>query len=420
MMKRSVSRFLGMALTGCLAAAGLSLLSASDVSAASYPSEVLLGTFWESDNNTTDTVYWSTDGVNFYELSEAYTDATPNDPSTSWIVGTRNVSTLHDPSIIYKDGYFYMLSGFSQNNRIIPMIGSSKDLVHWSYPGSGSSENVGVTTAPAGSEKYGSTWDMVAPDFMVDDDGTVWIVVSLGYYASWHNDSSQNDIMQPYLIKATGLKPGADPASNPGAPPIVSYSDAVPINLPQYDSSHTVTNRIDGSLYKEGNYYYFSVKKDGVTNEIWRTTNLSLDAVQNTSNWELVTDDAVTGFEGPSLTKYNGTYYMYTDKLKDYPPENADGKAGVYVSVASTATTGALDSFTGWLEQNQFKIIAHSANGGTKECRHGTVITVKDSNAIKTIWDRRAQTRYNNTSGTSNTPAPVSYTHLTLPTTSIV
>ena len=172
---------------------------------------------------------------------------------------------------------------------------------------------------------------MVAPDFMVDDDGTVWIVVSLGYYASWHNDSSQNDIMQPYLIKATGLKPGADPASNPGAQPIVSYSDAVPINLPQYDSSHTVTNRIDGSLYKEGNYYYFSVKKDGVTNEIWRTTNLSLDAVQNETNWELVTDDAVTGFEGPSLTKYNGTYYMYTDKLKDYPPENADGKAGVYV-----------------------------------------------------------------------------------------
>lgn len=123
-MKCSVSRFLGIALTGCLAAAGLSLLSASDVSAASYPSEVLLGTFWESDNNTTDTVYWSTDGVNFYELSEAYTDATPNDPSTSWIAGTPyNVSTLHDPSIIYKAGYFYMLSGFSQNNRIIPIIG---------------------------------------------------------------------------------------------------------------------------------------------------------------------------------------------------------------------------------------------------------------------------------------------------------
>lgn len=406
MMKRSVSRFLGMALTGCLAAAGLSLLSASDVSAASYPSEVLLGTFWESDNNTTDTVYWSTDGVNFYELSEAYTDATPNDPSTSWIAGTPyNVSTLHDPSIIYKDGYFYMLSGFSQNNRIIPMIGSSKDLVHWSYPNSGSRTNVGVTATPAGSEKYGSTWDMVAPDFMVDDDGTVWIVVSLGYYASWHNDSSQNDIMQPYLIKATGLKPGADPASDPGAQPIVSYSNAVPINLPQYDSSHTVTNRIDGSLYKEGNYYYFSVKKDGVTNEIWRTTNLSLDAVQNETNWELVTDDAVTGFEGPSLTKYNGTYYMYTDKLKDYPPENADGKAGVYVSVASTATTGSLDSFTGWLEKNQFKIVAHSADGGTKECRHGTVITVTDRNAVKTIWDLRARTRYNNTSGTSNTPA---------------
>lgn len=76
---------------------------------------------------------------------------------------------------------------------------------------------------------------MVAPDFMVDDDGTVWIVVSLGYYASWHNDSSQNDIMQPYLIKATGLKPGADPASNPG------HSQLFPTRMPYRSICRSMT-----------------------------------------------------------------------------------------------------------------------------------------------------------------------------------
>lgn len=105
----------------------------------------------------------------------------------------------------------------------------------------------------------------------------------------------------------------------------------------------------------------------------------------------MVTDDAVTGYEGPCLTKYRGQYYLYTDKLADYPPENADGKRGVHVSVASTATTGKLDEYTGWLEKNQHKIIGWAADGSQKDCRHGTVITVTDKNAIKTIWDLRAK-----------------------------
>ena len=75
-----------------------------------------------------------------------------------------------------------MLSGYTQwqngSKRITPMLGCSKDLVHWSYPNSGSATNVGVTENPPG--KLGADFDMVAPDMMVDDDGTVWIVASLG------------------------------------------------------------------------------------------------------------------------------------------------------------------------------------------------------------------------------------------------
>ena len=412
MMKRSKRSLLGLFLGGIIAASGFALTSPSVVQAQQYPSELLLGSFWESDSNTTDTLYWSTDGINFYELAEAYVDATPNTPNVDWIPGQQDrVSTLHDPSIIYKDGYFWMLSGFSQTNsagqrRYIPMMGYSKDLTHWSYPGSGSQVNVGVTQAPPGADKYGAEWDAVAPEFFVDDNGTVWITVCMGYYANFHGDSSANDVMKPYLIQVTGLTPGGDPANNPNTRPQVTYSDAVPVNLPKYNTD--VHNRIDSSIFKEGGYYYFCVKKDGVTNEIWRTRTLTLESVQQESNWELVCDDAVTGFEGPSLTKYGGTYYLYTDKLKDYPPDNHDGKAGVHVNIASTATTGQMDKYTGWLEGNQFKIRAHAAKGGLKETRHGTVITLTDPNAIKTVWDLKAKTVYAPLTGHEETPALVS------------
>lgn len=54
------------------------------------------------------------------------------------------------------------------------MLGCPKDLVHWSYPNSGSATNVGVTKNPLG--KLGADFDMVAPNMMVDDDGTARII----------------------------------------------------------------------------------------------------------------------------------------------------------------------------------------------------------------------------------------------------
>ena len=305
-----------------------------------------------------------------------------------------------------------MLSGFSTNNdlgrRYVPMMGYSNDLVHWSYPNSGSQINVGVTEAPPGADKYGANWDAVAPDFFVDDDGTVWLTVCMGYYANFHGDSSANDVMKPYLIKLTGLAPGvADPTTDPGAQPKVTYSDAVPINLPKYNTD--VHNRIDSSIFKEGGYYYFCVKKDGVTNEIWRTQTLTLESVQQEeSSWGSYATMLSPDLRVSSLTKYGGSYYLYTDKLRDYPPDNPDGQVGVHVNIASTATTGQMDKYTGWLEGNQFKIKAHAANGGEKETHHGTVITLKDPTAIQKVWDRKAQTIYANYTGHEETPALVS------------
>lgn len=364
-------------------------------SAAQNPSEVMLGIFWSSEEDMTDTLYVSFDGVNFKSIGTAYKDSAPNDASNSLIpespslsprpdrVGEEgwHVNTLHDPGLIYKNGWFWTMSGFDTvingENRFVPMLGCSKDLVNWSFPNSGSNTNIAVTELPYGrdGQRNNTDWDAVAPDFMVDDDGTVWIVVSMGYYAQWHGDSSLNDVMSPYLIKATGLMPGSNNPTDrdeKGRQPNVTYSSAVPINLP--DKS---TDRIDGSLYKENGKYYLSIKENGVTNEIWSIDNLN--DCQDSSKWTRVNGNVVTGFEGPCLTKYSGSYWFYTDKLADYPHDAADGTTGIFV----TRSTGLTDAWT----ENQ-RITTTDKNGNAIANRHGTVLTVTDPSAIAVVMDR--------------------------------
>ncbi len=400
------------ALTVIIAAGGAFGLSGTEVHAASSD-EIMLGVFWTSDEDTTDTLYYSTDGENFYELCEAYTDGTPDDSGNSQILNDkegRNDSTLHDPSIIYRDGYFWMLSGFTSgtgsDERFIPMMGYSTNLVNWTYPASGSKTNVKLSVDPPGSEKYGDAWDMVAPDFMVDDDGTVYIIASFGYYASWHGDSSENDIMQPYLVKVSSLTPGEDAKTNIEAEPTATYEDAVPINLPcMTERSDVAQDHIDGSLYKEDGFYYLSIKENGVTNEIWRLNDLS--KCSDASAWELVSDDAVTGYEGPSLTKYQGEYFLYMDRLSSYVPVDSDtayGSEGIWVAKASIATTGALDQYTGWLESNIHQIHTYDLEGNERDNRHGTVITLTGDAAavVRSLAATAGYTKTSNTYDSSN------------------
>jgi len=397
-------------------------LSVPVQAAGTVPDEIMLGVFFNSEKDTSDTLYWSKDGVNFYELCQAYTDVTPDSDKESWIdnpIGDWKVGTLHDPSIIYKDGWFYMLSGYStgakdkdslvldesKTNQVYrAMVGYSRDLEYWSFPNAGKlsdgkTADIPLSRKPAGSEKYGAYWDSVAPDFMVDDDGTVYIVASFGYYASWHGDDPMNDIMQPYLIKGTFNVPkGADPSveakRNEACDAV--WENAVPINLPCMtgDRAAVADDHIDGSLYKEDGWYYFSVKENGVTNEIWRIRDL--DRVSDAGAWEEVSDDVITGYEGPCLTKYAGQYFMYVDRLESYTPVDTDkpyGSTGTWVVKASTATTGALDQYTGWLEKNIRPIHTWGADGAEKPNRHGTVITLTGEAAQK-VYSLAQKTRY--------------------------
>ncbi len=395
-MKRFWKCTSAVLLSMAMAVSGVSVTenNMNTVSAAASD-EIMLGVFWTSDEDCTDTLYWSTNGVDFYELAQAYVDSAPNDSNSAIIAGIpegRNDNTLHDPSILYRDGYFWMLSGYTQGEgdaqRFIPMLGYSDDLVHWSYPASGSSTNVKPSVTPPGyKEKGKNAWNAVAPDFMVDDDGTVYIVVSLGYYAMFNEDNSANDVMQPYLIKVSNLqlRPEADTVNNPAAPPIAEYEDAVPINLPcMTERAGVAHNHIDGSLYKEDGYYYLSIKENGVTNEIYRINDLS--RCSDASAWEEVSYDVATGYEGPCLTKYQGEYFFYMDRLKSYTPVDSNQEFGTnetWVVKASVDTTGKLDKYTGWLEKNIQRIKTYDLNGNERANRHGTVITVTGEAAEK-------------------------------------
>ncbi len=429
-----------MIATSAFGSAGPSVVNA----AGKMTDPIMVASFWTSPNDTSDTLYFSTDGLNFHEICEAFTDRAPNDPNDSYITmphhnyafegdhvlkwtgsgyeysgEERAVDiTLHDPSIIFYNGYYWMVSGYTEgtgaDRRVIIMLSYSKDLIHWSIPFSGSKTNIKLTELPPVSDRavYYSDkeWDMVAPDFIVDSKGHIYVTFCVGYFAIFHPEDTRSgkefyDEMFPYMAEITSivmpsysdtrnpsLRYVPDPALMPEASLDMkcTYSDAKPVILPCMDTSSEHSrpvgahNHIDGSIYEEGGYYYYSIKENGVTDEIWRIKDLS--KVSDPKAWELVCYDVATGYEGPCLTKYCGQYFMYMDRLASFREtyldgtmaDQAFGSEGIHVIKASTGTTGALDRYTGWLEENNREIRTYRllSNTQTKPCRHGTVITV--------------------------------------------
>lgn len=89
-----------------------------------YP-DMEVGVFWNSDSDRSDTVYMSYNGSDFQQISTAYkTDGN----GSSHVSGKPSyVNAIHDPSITYKDGTFWILGGYVQKQqnlgwRFTPMM----------------------------------------------------------------------------------------------------------------------------------------------------------------------------------------------------------------------------------------------------------------------------------------------------------
>lgn len=403
---RLLRKITGLFLAGAMVAGSIATpLGTTKVLAQDTKSddEIMLGVFFTSEEDTTDTLYWSKDGVNFYQLAEAYTDATPDDNKSSIIKYTaqdkaeyeakypnpefrapfaRKDVTLHDPGIIYKDGYFWMISGNTTSDGYLEfMIGFSKDLERWSYP---TQFKVKAPVNIAGTEKTGGVADMVAPDFMVAEDGTVYIVASLGYYASKHGGDPEEDVMQPYLIKISGLKAADGLDTDREVKATGKLEAPVAVNLPcMKDRANVADDHIDGNIFIQDGYYYLAIKENGVTNEIWKIKDIN--ECDNADKWELVADDIITGYEGPCVTGYDGQYYMYVDRLSTYKPVDTDkpyGSAGIYVIKGNIETTGKLDKYTGWLDSNVKEVKFYDTQGKIKSAVDSGMTAQGTSNGL--------------------------------------
>ena len=80
------------------------------------PRELLLGIFFNSEEDMTDSIYVSFDGFTFRKIAEAYKDRAPDDKGDYEIEGKEG-RCLHDPGLIYKDGVFWTMSGFTLTEK---------------------------------------------------------------------------------------------------------------------------------------------------------------------------------------------------------------------------------------------------------------------------------------------------------------
>ncbi|PJM78652.1 hypothetical protein [Bifidobacterium scaligerum] len=363
--------------------------------------DVLLGTFWNTnaDGTLSNSIYMSTDGVHFNKLSTAITSNSSTDMG----------EFQQDAGLFYKNGAFWLNSGWAwsdpddtdnltKGHFLQPMYSSSKDLTTWTQPrgwaqykSDGWVENDKVSelfptelppSCPVDETRcqgdgqghtVDGSFDSAGAESFEDEDGTTWFVSTAGYYGPKHGD----DRVQPTItnkvfiasVKNLDRTSKMDTETDGRSFPPTGSSDQklYPVNLPGISQ-----NILDPALFKSDGKYYLSLEADG------HIAVFSIDDLSNASDaskWTEVTGDAFNriGFEGPSLTKFNGKYLMYADRLA------VDGGVGVHV-----ATTTDVNN---WPSGYPAQVVATDAAGNSFTPRHGTVIAVTDPTAKKIVWD---------------------------------
>ena len=365
---------MGNIATRMTAAAALAALLAAGIPATAmadgYPDELLFGVFTRSRLDSTDMFYASRDGVHMELVGTAFEDATPDYDSVADEGGRMSVdgqSTLVNPSVTWHDGRFWLLGNHHHcdTGTVCLVMSSSTDLKSWTRQ-----ETVRVPVdqaAPGG--------DAVAADWAEDPStGHVWASISIGDYGAFHD--RHGDDMRPYLIEFDRLEDGD-----------VEAGDAMRVHLPSMDGH----DRIDGSLYFEDGTAYYSVKRDGRHDELWRSSDLT--RCSDPSSWTLVSDDVAPDYEAPSLTRFNGRYRYYFDRLRVHPADVAPADTtGTYVMESRTCRAG-------WTAPRQLAaydshgaMLSDYGSGGAETTdgpRHGTVVTLRDPAAIRAVMDAR-------------------------------
>lgn len=332
--------------------------------AADLPDELLLGVFTRSRLDSTDMFYVSRDGVHMESAGTAFDDATPEYDFVADEGGRESVdgqSTLVNPSVMWHDGRFWLLGNRHNcdSGTVCLIMSSSTDLRTWTRQE--------VVRVPLADSAPGG--DAVAADWAEDPaTGRVYATISVGDYGAFHG--RHGDDMRPYLIPFDRLGPGH-----------VEPRGARRVHLPVMDDN----DRIDGSLYFEDGTAYYSVKRDGIHDELWRAADV--DECSDPSAWTLLDGDAAPRYEAPSLTRFHGRYRYYFDRLRVHPADSSGpaDSTGTYEMESATLDGGwtALRQLVAY-DRDGSILSYYGGKGDTDDGpRHGTVITLRDPRAIR-------------------------------------
>lgn len=332
--------------------------------------DIMLGMFYASDSDYTNGIYLSRNGSTFTRVATTYnTKGRDSYGASVYYDANGGIHYGHvDPSIMYYKGYFWALSGWNrQDGKFWPMISYSKDLINWTHPeGDGlitGTHGISLNKYPAGYSSSNKGFDVVAPEWFVSKNGSVYIVFSAGYYGAFHGHPTQ-DRMQAYIVKVSKLSARdgyADGSTKYQWPNNLTFKagKAKRLNIP--GNSKSTADYIDGALYTTGKKDFLVIKKDGLTNQLYTTSNI------NKNKWTLVNANMTYGYEGASIAKMGSKYYMVGDKVS--------GATAIGVRMFSSKSLTTKGKWT----STKAKFVTRSG----KKCavRHGSIITLKKGTA---------------------------------------
>ena len=320
-----------------------------------WSGDIMIGAFTISDNDWSDVVYYSNDGYTFISAATAYQDNLQG----QHLYAEPNHYCMTCPSIIYKDGWFWMLtSGGSwiDGDYATFCISYSQDLKTWTAPE--------LFKARINGARLGN--NHCAPEWFIDEDtNRVYIVTTIGDYGAWTSSGWGNDSMRPYICEVSNLTASGmfwyDNVYLPsGLAPTFTEMQCMN-SVVNAERGSSVDNLLDGCIYKENGQYYFVIKNKGLWNDVFVSNDLMAD------NWTKATPNAISwGYEAPSLAKFNGKYMLFMDGVEGTLP------VGTRVQT-STSITG------GWGAAAAPNFITN--NGAKIASRHGSVYVLKAGSA---------------------------------------
>lgn len=241
------------------------------------PGDVYVGTFFSSNDDWTDSVYVSRDCENFYKVSESTMDS-------------------RDPSIMWRDGRFWSISCRNdEDGHVWLSVSSSTDLITWT-----DTDVMGPFDVDELPDADGEFYNVVAPEWFQDGD-KLYVIISCGWWGENHGEPT-NDHMQSYIMEVTDLE----------------YTDDVTVldgtGFKKLSVNEDGGDRIDGTIDKVGDTYYLTIKRNGLSTELWSNTEVS------ETGWKRVDNSTLYGYEGNCVVEYGKRFSMFADGVPDVAP----------------------------------------------------------------------------------------------------